>query len=641
MKNKLIELSYYANLARENLRIISIICLVSISLLLATIKHPPLIAVWEGAVIYQSFNPGDKPPLVLAIQKGGDTAGYHGKFGYTLLTASRWIADIFGHKISIIRVLPVFYGLTSLLLLYIAINRWHGWETAFFATAILATNQTFLIFQHNLLPQILAMLCVLLCIERFQNLKEKGSRFAAITLGVACAIAAINYLIARICMLAILCFYLLDFDKIASWKNKFSLVITNHRRLKNTLIVFLSLIAALTLFYPGNLILFFNKGFIFSHLGEYDMHPTSGLGNILHNMKVFVYYYIIGTRETVCSSNVMVHAPYPVENKLVIVLWISGMVLYLKRFKEYKIAFFYYLFFVLVLAIFLSQTFPERSFETSSTMSPYRTFLLILFVVIFASLCLKFIYERIKYQNRWYGLIFMILICTFILVRIVSYYGEVGRYQKYIERHNFDFTQPAIVKEWNEPSFTISARQEFQINQVYFYKLARYIKNQINLRRPRDSGVKPIYIPSDYYTPDYYRFGGLVPEKTNLFPYYLPMYLTFYLQETGLNVRYLVKKQDYSSFLQKSFRHVENHNVVKTVIKFMEGYKPGQYLLNILYSYSIINQEAEIIGEYVVHATGTNRAEYLLLTDEDQLETYKNVKKIRNDELFLFLPCAL
>ena len=73
----------------------------------------------------------------------------------------------------------------------------------------------------------------------------------------------------------------------------------------------------------------------------------------------------------------------------------------------------------------------------------------------------------------------------------------------------------------------------------------------------------------------------------------------------------------------------------------MEGYKPGQYLLNILYSYSIINQEAEIIGEYVVHATGTNRAEYLLLTDEDQLETYKNVKKIRNDELFLFLPCAL
>ena len=600
MKNKLTELSYYSELARRNVKVASIICLVSISLLLATIKHPPLIAVWEGAAIYQSFNPGDKPPLVLAIQKGGDTAGYHGKYGYTLLTASRWIADVFGHNISIIRLLPVLYGLTSLLLLYIVVNRWFGWNTAFFSTAILATNQTFLVFQHNLLPQTLAMLCVLFCIERFQNLNEKGTRLAAITLGAACAIAAINYLLARICMLAILFFYLIDFDKIAFWRNKFPLVITNNQRFKNMLIVFLSLVIILALFYPGNLKLFFNKGFIFSHLGEYDIYPTSGLSNILHNIKVFICYYIMGTQETAHSSNVTVHTPYPVEGKLIIGLCVAGMILYWKRVKEYKIAFFYYLFFVLMLAVLFSQTFPGRSLETSSSLSSYRTFLLILFVVVFASLCLKYIYERIKDQNRWYRIIFMIFICSYISVRIVSYYGEVDRYQKYIEHHEFDFMQPAIAKGRGEGPFSISERKELQMNQIYFYNLAQYIEKKINLKGSQDQDLQAIYIPSNYYTPDYYRYGGLIPAKGELFPYYLPMFLTLYLQETGLNVSYLVKKQDYSS---------------------------------------PIDREAEIIGKYVVHNTGADNAEYLLLTDEDQLRVYKNFKKIGKDDLFLSLPC--
>ena len=62
----------------------SIIATTSVLILcisLALIKHPPLIGIWESTVVYRSFLPTTRPPLVLGIQKSANTTGHHGLFG--------------------------------------------------------------------------------------------------------------------------------------------------------------------------------------------------------------------------------------------------------------------------------------------------------------------------------------------------------------------------------------------------------------------------------------------------------------------------------------------------------------------------------------------------------------------------------
>ncbi len=139
----------------------SIIATTSVLILcisLALIKHPPLIGIWESTVVYRSFLPTTRPPLVLGIQKSANTTGHHGLFGYTLLEGSRWLADIIGHRITNIRILPVIYGLFALFFLYVITKRWFGWIIGILSVCLLATNQTFLVFQHSLLSQTMRLL---------------------------------------------------------------------------------------------------------------------------------------------------------------------------------------------------------------------------------------------------------------------------------------------------------------------------------------------------------------------------------------------------------------------------------------------------------------------------------------------------
>ena len=56
-----------------------------------------------------------------------------------------------------------------------------------------------------------------------------------------------------------------------------------------------------------------------------------------------------------------------------------------------------------------------------------------------------------------------------------------------------------------------------------------------------------LYIPAEIYTPFNHKFsGGNVPWKGH--PYYFKMYLTFFLQEQGINVSYLVNLQESKVF---------------------------------------------------------------------------------------------
>ena len=66
---------------------------------------PPLISQYEAAEIYWDFLPIDKRMLVFSISEDPVTSGhFNNSFGYAFLIISRYISDIFGFNLSIIRM---------------------------------------------------------------------------------------------------------------------------------------------------------------------------------------------------------------------------------------------------------------------------------------------------------------------------------------------------------------------------------------------------------------------------------------------------------------------------------------------------------------------------------------------------------
>ena len=127
---------------------------------------------------------------------------------------------------------------------------------------------------------------------------------------------------------------------------------------------------------------------------------------------------------------------------------------------------------------------------------------------------------------------------------------ESDRFKGFLESHQFDFTIPAIEKDWETSDWTNdyirrgiidknstssdllhADKLKLHLNQIYLHNLAKYVKSHIDVI---DNNNSIIYIPEDFYTPNYLRYGGASPLKG--YAYYFPMYMTFYLQEKGINV---------------------------------------------------------------------------------------------------------
>ena len=143
----------YKNITAKNFGLYFLILLIVI---VSSVNYPQLIGFWESGVIYESFIPTGKPLLFLAIQKAGDTSGYHGLYGYALLDLSRYLSDLLGHSISNVRLLSVFYGIISIILVFIICNRYFGIKIAIISSSLLITNLHFITFQNLLVFRFLA-----------------------------------------------------------------------------------------------------------------------------------------------------------------------------------------------------------------------------------------------------------------------------------------------------------------------------------------------------------------------------------------------------------------------------------------------------------------------------------------------------
>ncbi|MBF0386091.1 MAG: hypothetical protein HQL27_09535 [Candidatus Omnitrophica bacterium] len=618
-------------------RLVWSISLVLLVLFLAGINHPPIITVWESSVIYNNFLPYKKPALYIGIQPGGDSVGFHGggrNLTYTVLTSTRWIADLLGHNLKILDLLPISYGLLSLFILYVIVKRWFGLNPAVLSVVILASNPSFLFFQHTLVIQVFSVMSIFFCIERMQNLYEKKSNMAAVTFGFACAVAATNYLISRIAMVAIILFYLLCLkENFADRASKENLITAFRDRLKLALIAFFSMVAILIVFFPANVFLLFNKTFIFSGLGEYATTLKDTIGGILYNLKYIYDFYLPGLKSLNRISELIVYNQYPLENKVLIPFFFLGIAICVKGIFDRKKIFFLYLFSFIVISLLWSFYDTSKAYTNSSSLHVYRIFCLIPFMAVFIALGINCFYERMGKRSFVVKKALIILFVLFMTIRIASYRSEVNAFKRMVESAPFNFNEPAVEIP-GKGLVTVEERRNLFINQAYFYQLARYIENRLTYF-PSDKYTRIIvYLPPKFYTPAFYEYGGGdIPRKDH--PYYLKMFLTFYLNDLGIKTTYLANNENLDTFWQRILEKDVNNRRVKRVLRMLRSNPSTEKIMKIIDKPYQIPKDRQINDKYFLAETGINNPRIILVTDWNEMI---EVKTFFNKARVLALP---
>ena len=150
-----------------------------------------------------------------------------------------------------------------------------------------------------------------------------------------------------------------------------------------------------------------------------------------------------------------------------------------------------------------------------------------------------------------------------------------------------------------------------------------------------------MYTPSNYVTR-----GGTVPFKG--YPYYFPMFLTFYLQELGTGVSYLVKTDEIKeSFFKKTIevidryeknKHLSNETLFSTklyprnekqimilkiankIVRTLDNFKLGQSLLTFMRNDSINYDNQYFVNGYIINKTSHKKPDYLIVVNSEQLD---------------------
>jgi len=507
------------------------------------IAHPPVLGWWEGSTVFHTFAPEDIWPNT-QIHPRASIGGYE----YASLDFSRYVAKIFGFNLFSIRLLPIIYGLISLIFMYCILVRWHGKLVALIVTALLATNQTFLTFQHQLNISIVTFTSLLFCIERFQIVDlDSVRRRSALLFGLACAFVALHYQIGRYCMLGIVFFWLtrgLEFKK--HFRPAFGqLWLLDRNKRKYFLIAALGFIIALELLHPMNLFYFLNKRFLSPPNAEYAQSITEALSYIRVNMPL-IMHSLLGTNSFYGnhSSDLIISIPYRLLNIPLVILTLLGVVAMLSGFiNKRHSAFVFLLLFMSTVLLSLSQLIPSGVWIT--TLSPYRMFYALIPLCFLVAAGLDWIFSKVIKENQIARLLVTILLLALISFQTVQYLNETNSFRDFIGKIECQFEQSPSDNEVRKYSckYVSKSSQDQTFNHPefnYYYKdilpywsyagkLSKKI-GQFNV-----SGNTVLIVEAPVRDFEAKPFQSHYAKKN-----FHQMFLALYLAEQGVHVNYLV-----------------------------------------------------------------------------------------------------
>ena len=322
-------------------------------------------------------------------------------------------------------------------------------------------------------------------------------------------------------------------------------------------------------------------------------------------------------------SDTMVMVPYPLESLIIFSLMLIGVIFNLKYMKQQRYLIFYLLFVLLGAAPLLSVVYPERNFEVSTSLLPTRTFLLIPFICLFGAFGIRAIHKWMKpFRFGTYGvfIVFSLILC----MRGFSHSQETRRFQEKISRYTLSQDKPAPFKRFEEKmsggNVPVHVMRELHINQIYFFQLARVIKANVRLHSDNFKNITVLYLPEDYFNPDYYRYAQhTIPRADG---YYFKMFLTFYLQEIDLDVSYLVRNKFRRKTIgQKFLAKMQRLKYTRLLIQWAERVTMLQRVLKDIRQ--PILKIPNLTGHFA-NNTGTSTVKYLIVTNAEEWRICKN-----------------
>ena len=525
------------------------ICAVAIIYLVFSLT-PFLIGPWESYHIYNSFSEIYGPPIKMTIQVGANTAGHYGD-NYGLINSWAYIVRKLHLTINLfnIRFISVLSGFISLLLFYKISSRWFGRNTSFMITALLAVNETFLLFEHYLLPQMFTFAAILFLLERFQVLYEKTDKIkilVCITFGLAASLCAMNYLLSRLFLIFI---FILQLKMV--FTDKFHFKISRETvsiNLKKLFATWVSYLAFLGIFHISNIAYTFKKVFIFSDLGEYSTGTSSFISNTLYNipfmakhvfldipfLKPSLPYFILGD------------AKYHLITFPILFLTLLGLLIALKHLKTFENALILYITGMMFFIMNMSMVYPVFPDGTqTTTLSSFRTFYMLLPIFLLVGVFYKKLSQILQRRMNNHHLLSE-LIMFFIPFFILGFYSNLRSYKglnSFYKSNHFDFKEEAPRKKYTDQELKENLNMNFRLteiqdgiyyrNQVYLKMLADKIQTRLmDYSTPLNSKIF-INLPIEKYTPAYYDLCCSLRVKP-----YLKTFLSIYLFDLGIRNNY-------------------------------------------------------------------------------------------------------
>ena len=401
---------------------------------IALIAQPPILGWWEGSTVFHTFAP-EEIWLNTQIHPRANLGGYE----YASLDLSRYVASLFGFNLFSIRLLPIIYGLISLLLMYRVLIRWHGGQIAILVTALLATNQLFLTFQHQLISAIVTFTCVLFVIDRLQPVDSSSvTGRSAFSFGLACAFTALHYQIGRYLMLATVLFWLtrgIGFGE--HFRPAFDqLWILDRKKWKHLLFAALGFIITLEVLHLRNLEYFFSKSFLSPQYAEHARGLTEALNNVKVNLPLIIHS-LVGTSSYYGdhSSDLLIDVPYQLLNPPLLILALIGLVaLILGATNKRHSAFVFLLLFLTTMPLTLSSIMGSGL----STLNSYRMFYALIPLYFLIATGLDWVFKLAK-QNGVAGKLAITTLLALIGFQTLQYINETNRFQNYLSQCNCEF----------------------------------------------------------------------------------------------------------------------------------------------------------------------------------------------------------
>ena len=506
------------------LKMALVVVVIAIALFMGLTAFPPLIGLWEGAAFLHMAAPRSLP-LDFRIPPGG----YIGSYQFFAIDLTRVLTDFFGISNVTVRALPVLYGFAGLLLTFLLARKLLGTFAALCAVGLLATNQTFHVFQHQMIVATASLAAILLVVERYHSLRIKLQPTTAFTLGMACALAATQHGPVRYYMLLVLA-------------ASVGICLLKKPQRKLAFFTLAGLFLTLASLHPQNLRIFLNPNEFPSPPGSEGAESFKDVINAVPtNLRLLACFFSTGCSDQISphSSDIIASQKFRIIEPEQIPFFLAGAVVIALQIKNHLLLL--GMLAVTLLTPLLSVVFVNKG-VSYSTISSYRMIYAVVPVLLTVALGLDAALKLInkKTNSAWAKQLVPLLAIPFLAIGVWRSEVEKARMSQFVKNYPCTPTFKCGLgqterPDWNNGMLTRTlvegGEHEVYNEHIAFHRMSEQIRRSI----PATTNSTTVYLlnasgPLSHPTPwngAYSRFN------------FKPFFLAYYLANEGIQVSFL------------------------------------------------------------------------------------------------------